>query len=317
MPHREGVSSDKEHGMKMVFSAPVTDIIQRRFSCRTFSGEPVPAAALTRLSEASSSVHSGPLGSSLRFSLVAATAEDHGALKGLGTYGTIRGAAAFLLGAARPGGARPGTEAQAARPGGQYLEDFGYEFERLILLATDLGMGSCWLGGFFSRGAFSRRMQLAKDERIPAVAALGLIPDDQEAARQGVMRVAVGGSRRKPWEELFFDGGLGTPLARESAGVYCTLLEMLRLAPSASNKQPWRIIRQGKAWHFFLKRTPGYPGRVPMGLFRIEDIQRVDIGIAMCHFELAAREQGLEGAWAVRVPAPAEAGVEYVVSWEG
>jgi hypothetical protein len=144
-----------------------------------------------------------------------------------------------------------------------------------------------------------------------------VIPEDQEKARQGVMRVAVGGSRRKPWEELFFDGGFSTPLARESAGAYGAPLEMLRLAPSASNKQPWRIMRQGKDWHFFLQRTPGYPGRVPMGLLRIEDIQRVDIGIAMCHFELTAREQGLAGAWVARASGLTAKNMEYVVSWEG
>ena len=32
------------------------------------------------------------------------------------------------------------------------------------------------------------------------------------------------------------------------------------------------------------------------------DLQRVDMGIAMCHFELAARERGLAGRWVVEQP---------------
>jgi hypothetical protein len=92
---------------------------------------------------------------------------------------------------------------------------------------------------------------------------------------------------------------------------------MVRLGPSASNKQPWQIIRIGSDWHFYLKRTPHYrDGRVNKVL-NISDLQRVDIGIAMCHFELTARELGLNGKWLTRVvdtDIPKDE-VEYVVSW--
>ena len=104
----------------------------------------------------------------------------------------------------------------------------------------------------------------------------------------------------------------------EAAGPFATALEMVRLAPSASNKQPWRIVREGRRWHFFLQRTPGYSGGLAGRLLKVEDIQRVDIGIAMCHFELAARELGLHGAWAVRPPhiETTDPLVHYVVTWE-
>ena len=93
------------------------------------------------------------------------------------------------------------------------------------------------------------------------------------------------------------------------------LLEAGRWAPSASNRQPWRVLRQGQAWHFFLQRTPGY-GKVSEPVSGGSDLQRVDMGIAMCHFELTAKEMGLEGRWTVD---PEAAGrpepAEYVVSW--
>jgi len=71
------------------------------------------------------------------------------------------------------------------------------------------------------------------------------------------------------------------------------------------------------AWQFFLARTPGYGGGVAGKLLGIADMQRVDMGIAMCHFELSARELGLPGRWR-HLPAPPDAGsrAEYVVSWE-
>ena len=113
-------------------SSPITETITRRFSCRTFSGEALAEKDRVNLAEAAVAMTSGPFGSRLRFALAAATPGDTAALKRLGTYGMIRGASAFILG--------------AAEPRGMYLEDFGYAMERLILHATGLGLGTCWVG---------------------------------------------------------------------------------------------------------------------------------------------------------------------------
>ena len=71
------------------------------------------------------------------------------------------------------------------------------------------------------------------------------------------------------------------------------------------------------AWHFFLQRTPGYGDSLTFKLLRLADIQRVDMGIAMCHFALTARELGLSGHWLVEDPAIARPDelTEYSVSW--
>ena len=68
---------------------------------------------------------------------------------------------------------------------------------------------------------------------------------------------------------------------------------MLRLAPSATNAQPWRVLRQGGAFHFYAKVTEGQ-GEVDPPI-----IQRVDVGICANHFCLTAQEQGLSGAFTV------------------
>jgi nitroreductase len=283
--------------------ASIVDTMNLRFSCRTYSGEALGEADRARLAAAAEAMKSGPFGSSLRFRLVAAAPGDERALKRLGTYGTIRGASAFIIG--------------AARQGPRYLEDYGYAMERLILEATALGMGTCWIGGFFRRGAFARRIGASRGERLPAVTSVGHIPD-RAAAEAGFMRRSVGGSRRKPWEVLFSDGELGRPLTPESAGPYAEAVEMVRRAPSASNRQPWRIVKSGADWHFFIRRTPGYPPRFGKILLGLEDLQRVDAGIALCHFELTARERGLAGRWTVRRPPPdvPDEMTEYSATWE-
>jgi hypothetical protein len=225
-------------------------------------------------------------------------------LKGLGTYGAIHDPAGFIIG--------------AATRGEKYLEDFGYAMECLILTATDMGLGTCWLGGFFTRGSFSRRIELKSDERIPAVASVGEIVD-RDAARDGFMRRMAGGARRLPAEGLFFDNAFGTVLGKQVAPPYATALEMTRLAPSASNKQPWRIVHQSGLWHFYLARTTGYRAGLGEKLLRLEDIQRVDMGIAMCHFELTLQSLGISGRWVVTPPAiePSDNRAEYVVTWAG
>lgn len=126
------------------------------------------------------------------------------------------------------------------------------------------------------------------------------------------MRFSAGSNRRKVWGELFFQNDFQKLLTSEEAGSYRVPLEMVRLAPSASNKQPWRIIKNQNEYHFYLQHTPGY------AKFLAYDLQRVDMGIAMAHFELTAQEQGIIGKWVITpqqdVIVPQN--TEYIGSWQ-
>jgi len=92
---------------------------------------------------------------------------------------------------------------------------------------------------------------------------------------------------------------------------------MVRLAPSATNFQPWRIIKASEPdmFHFYLRRAPGLKQLFSMK----SDLQRIDIGIAMCHFELAADEEGLRGKWTVNNPLLRGMAdkLEYMATWVG
>jgi hypothetical protein len=92
---------------------------------------------------------------------------------------------------------------------------------------------------------------------------------------------------------------------------------MVRLGPSASNRQPWRIVKGEGAWHLYLQRTPGYRDGATARLLKLADLQRIDMGIAMCHFELVARQAGLPGGWRIQDPGlePIDEFTEYSVSW--
>jgi nitroreductase len=286
----------------MSFSKPITEIIPQRYSCRTYTDRPIEAEVRQRLADFLAASGSGPLGTPARFELIAATEEDRQSLRGLGAYGLIRGATGFIVG--------------AAGNGEKNLEDFGYLMERAILLATDLGLGTCWIGGIFTKSSFARKIAVTDGEMVPAVTATGYA---QEGSRStDLIRLQAGSDRRQPWESLFFQGKFGNPISLEDAGRYATPLEMVRIGPSASNKQPWRIVRSGNAWHFYLQRTKRYGrGSLIFTLLRLADLQRVDMGIAMCHFALTANELGLKGRWIISEPEidKPDDTVEYIVSW--
>lgn len=257
------------------------DLVQRRYSCRSYESLPIPEPTQAALRAFMIENSVGPFGSRLRLSLIAATDSDARALKGLGTYGFISGASGYIAGAV-------GVDAPLG------LEDFGYVVERIVLYATYLELGTVWLGGTFTKSRFAKAMALGPQEELPAVVATGL-PAARPRGLDALIRRGSRADRRLPWAELFCDGELGQPLSREAAGPYADVLEMVRLGPSASNKQPWRIVRAADGWRLYLQRTPGYRRR--NALVGTADMQRIDMGIAMCHFALGAAETGLAGQW--------------------
>ncbi len=286
----------------MQFTTPVSELIHRRFSCRTYQLKAISRDDLSALQEILESSQFGPLGNQIRFKLTAAAEDDNRQLKGLGTYGFIQDPAGFIIGAIQES---PGA-----------LEDYGYQTELIILRATELGISSCWLGGTFRKSRFSKVMELQPGEDIPSIISIGY-PADQQAWIDRATRVVAGADRRLGWESLFFDCSFNTPLTREAAGKFAEPLEMVRLGPSASNKQPWRIIKQGDQWHFFIQRTRKYPPTAFKLLINAADLQRIDLGIAMAHFEQTANEISLTGNWVVQDPGLylPDTQTEYRVSW--
>jgi hypothetical protein len=287
----------------MNLSRPVTDVMKRRFSCRSYREEPLADIERERLSAFLSSLTKGPLGTPVRFGMIAATEQDRQSLKGLGTYGFIKKPAGFIIG--------------AAAPAVKDLEDYGYMMEMAVLCATDIGLGSCWLGGTFTKRRFARKISAQPGELVPAVASIGHIAD--RGILEGRLRRMVDADNRLPWTSLFFRDRFGVALSREDAGAYALPLDMVRIGPSASNKQPWRIIQSGNTCHFYLQRTPGYGNSFAFKLLGLADLQRVDMGIAMCHFALTTARLGAQGKWVVAEPEieKPDKMTEYAASWTG
>ena len=184
---------------------------------------------------------------------------------------------------------------------------FGYSFEMFVLYAQSIGIGTTWIGGTMNRSAFEDAMELDSDEIMPCASPLGY-PAKKMSIRESMMRKGVKADERLPFEELFFDGSFDKPLSKENAGKWTESLEMVRLAPSAVNKQPWRVIATDNAVHFYLKRSKGFARTEKL------DMQMIDIGIALCHFDLTAKENNLNIVFEQNNP-NLESDAEYVASY--
>lgn len=285
----------------MLFSESVVNIIRRRKSIRSYLDTPIEENKKEILNKFIADNVVGPFGTKSRFVFITSTEQGKESLKGLITYGMIKNPAGFIIG--------------AVENSAHNLEDYGYLMEKNILKVTDMNLGTCWLGGTFNSSGFAQKIALQSNEIIPAVTPVGYAVA-KITLIDSVIRNSTGANNRKPWDSLFCIKD-DKPLSVEQAGRYATSLEMVRLAPSASNLQPWRIIKEPdlSTYHFYIKRNPG----LKQIFFMKSDLQRVDIGIAMCHFELAADEEGLQGVWKINDPrlGGLTDKLEYIVTWVG
>jgi len=282
----------------MEFKIPVTQLIRQRRSVRNYSPDGMDSGMEQEVRKLLAKHTRGPMNTGVIFHLVHRKSETEGQKVKIGTYGFIKGAQYFIAG-----------EVQ----GSEFTElDYGYLLEKIMLHLVDMGLGTCWLGGTFKRSELAEILSSSEDVVIPAITPVGY-PAKSMSLRERVVRKGAGSDQRKPWTELFFEEDFEKPLNITEHEEFSIPLEMVRLAPSASNKQPWRLVRNGNSFHFFLSRTPGYGG-----FANNVDIQRIDLGIAMAHFELSSREAGLEGRWQKMNHGKAmKKGTEYIVSWQG
>ncbi len=272
----------------------IFETVRARRSTRNYSGQPIGDAHRQAVEAELARLSAGyPVRLALLKNEFQGKADAAG--KQFGTYGVIKRPEAFLAAVI------PNT-----RDG---LLDAGAALEKAVLLCTSLGLGSCWLGGSFKRDEFGSALAVGEGELIPAVISLGY-PAEKEGLLGSVMRWGAKSDQRKPFDALFFDGGFGSPLSPGDDELSAAL-QMVRLGPSASNKQPWRAVKAPGAVHFYIAHTPGYAKMMPF------DMQMLDLGIAMAHFELAARAKGVAGGWAQADPRLPDVPdqTEYLRSW--
>ena len=170
---------------------------------------------------------------------------------------------------------------------------FGYSFEKLVLYAWTLGMGTVWIGGTMKRELFENAAGVKDGEMMPCISPLGY-PAKKRSVKEIMMRKGIGADSRISAEKLFFKDEWGQALIVDDD--MADILEMVRWAPSAVNKQPWRIIVKDGVYHFYEKKDKGYVNDA------VGDMQKIDVGIALCHFTMGLEEKGKQAEVVINDP---------------
>ncbi len=263
------------------------ELVKSRRSVRTFDGKKPENAAIDELKTYADSIVN-PYGISVRFTFL--DAEEN------------------KLSSPVLSGEKLYVSAMTGK--GEHAEEaYGYAFQDLLMYAHKMGLGTVWIGGTMPRDKFESTSGLSEYEIMPCISPLGYV-SKKMSIKETMMRKGVKADNRYDFEELFFAGNFDTPLTKGramEAGI-CDALESVRLAPSAVNKQPWRIVVSGKAAHFYVKHdkgftTPDY------------DIQKIDLGIVLFNFEQELLEEGRKPEFEVNDPGIAvPSNVDYIAT---
>ena len=253
----------------------VKEVIKRRISNRTYEERSLTEEDKKKLLEFNSTL-TNPFGVEVKVQYIS---KEKGADDvQLGTYGTIKGAKDFL--------------AITVKDQPYAMEAIGYQFENLVLYATDMGIGTVWLAGTFKRKDFINAIEIGEDDLFPCICPLGY-PALKQSFLEKITKASLGSKKRKDWDKLFFLEDFTKVLTKADAGIYEDALEMLRLAPSATNSQPWAVVKEGNKFHFFCNYKNTLNDDV-------KKIKHIDIGIALSHFYQTAMSKGLNGSLQVQ-----------------
>ncbi len=273
----------------MKYNKSAIELIKERHSVRTYSDEKMDKTVKAALVEAMVLLSC----EKFRFELVALKLEEGGKI---GTYGIIKGGSYYIF----------GIMDQAYVNDPDVAVAFGYRFEQLVLKATDLSLGTCWMAGTFNTKDLMDKVVMEPEEQIVMISPVGYALSPRGFER--VMRSVIKANGRNPWESMFYLKDFNRPMSEADAGDYRIPLEMVRQGPSASNKQPWRVVVREGSVDFYL---PQAMAEMKSGRY---STAYNDIGIATCHFEAVMEEAGSKGQWC-RMDHKNKEGHAYVCSW--
>lgn len=151
-----------------------------------------------------------------------------------------------------------------------YAEKLGYYGELLVLRATALGLGTCWVGGTFYAKACP--FDLAAGESVICVIAVGRAAEGMSFKEKFIRNMTH--RKSKTVEQMYTS-------SEPAPDWFLAGMEAVRLAPSAVNRQPVMFTYANGAVTASVKDAEGMA-------------YALDLGIAKLHFELGAGG----GTWA-------------------
>src|SRR5664279_1153480 len=213
----------------------IIEIIKKRKSCRTFSHIALTPADKKTLESFIIEDSKGFENEDVNFRIIE---KINAGKQMILDYGMIKGHNTYILGTAK--------STTASRV------NYGYLMEKVVLKATEMNLSTCWIGAFDN--TYFNELFVEDGFDIPSIVIVGY-SDDKPTFQDKFLRFSVKASKRHMWDNLFFSYRSKTPLMPEYVKKYSDSLEMIRLAPSSGNTQPWRVFFDEtlKEFHFFKK----------------------------------------------------------------
>lgn len=234
------------------------EAIQKRISCRSYQETPIDAEILKILEAMVDALNAE---SGLHIQLITSDGKNKPLLKL---------ASAMFSGQ---------VFTYAALVGGKDVisaEKIGYYGEKLVLKATQLGLGSCWVAGTFD--AQSVCAEIGAEEKLWDVVPLGY-PTEKIPVKQKMIRAGIRARDRKLAQ--FVDSEL---TFEQLPDWMQRAVEAVRMGPSAVNQQPVNFIYRDK--------------KITAKLWKDSNAMVYnDLGIAKCQFETGAAAFGVQGHW--------------------
>ena len=270
----------------------IIETIKRRKSCRTFNHVSLILTDRQDLESFIIENNKGIDNEVVNFRIV----EKNDAEKQMKlNYGMIKGHSTYILGTSK--------STSASRV------NYGYLLEKTVLKATEMNLATCWVGYFDY--AYFNEVHIEDGFDIPSIIIVGY-SDNRQTYQDKFIRLSISASKRQSWDKLFFNYKLKSPLTPEHVKKYCDSLEMIRLAPSSGNTQPWRVLFEEteNEFHFFKK--------VISQRYELRGLHDIDMGIAMSHFELTTLQNGLSGRWLKHAKENVNSfdDLQYIMTWK-
>jgi nitroreductase len=150
-----------------------------------------------------------------------------------------------------------------------YLENAGFILQQIDLFLSSKGYGSCYVGMALPSGEAKRAAKL----EYVIVLAFG-------RPAEPLYRTEISQFKRRDLSAIADASELLADM--DSFDETAEILESVRLAPSATNSQPWFLITDKRRLDFFCEK----PSLIKAIGYR--KMNRIDMGIALCHCAVAA-----------------------------
>lgn len=226
----------------------LNEAIDKRFSVRNYNDKPLTTEAIDALNDKIAECNS--LGG-LHIQLVT---DEPKAFNSIMSYGKFSGVRNYIV--------------MAGRKSDSFDYNVGYYGEQLVLLAQQLGLGTCWVGLTYKKvkGTFT----LAEGEKVACVIAIGYHDAAYRCHKSKDVKDVSNADESTP---QWFINGVTAALK----------------APTAINQQKFFLE--------YIDNPDGKPLVAARRMFSLAGYTKLDLGIACLHFEIGAGKGNFEWKW--------------------